>query len=103
MTLRFFISYILVNIFRILRNLFETLIPFFRKTSVIAAATLPYTSPQPSCTSFQAHPRLICAHKALLSCPLQRPRVFHLDGSEKRSQTVACLECQLCQAAGVGC
>jgi len=32
--------YILVNIFRILTNLFETLIPFFRKTSVIAVATL---------------------------------------------------------------
>src|SRR5882762_2277654 len=40
MTPRFFMSYILVNIFRILMNLFETLIPFFRKTSVIAAATL---------------------------------------------------------------
>ena len=40
MTLWFFMSYILVNIFRILTNLFETLIPFFRKTSVIAVATL---------------------------------------------------------------
>jgi len=40
MTLWFFMSYILVNIFRILTNLFETLIPFFRKTSVIATATL---------------------------------------------------------------
>ena|SRR5882762_9984974 len=40
MTPRFFMSYILVNIFRILTNLFETLIPFFRKTSVIAVATL---------------------------------------------------------------
>jgi hypothetical protein len=40
MTPRFFMLYILVNIFRILTNLFETLIPFFRKTSVIATATL---------------------------------------------------------------
>jgi hypothetical protein len=40
MTPRFFMSYILVNIFRILANLFETLIPFFRKTSAIATATL---------------------------------------------------------------
>src|ERR1700676_2801003 len=40
MTLRFLLSYILVNIFRILTNLFKTLIPFFRKTSVIATATL---------------------------------------------------------------
>ena len=42
MTPRFLMSYILVNISRILTNLFETLIPFFfsRKTSVIAMETL---------------------------------------------------------------
>jgi len=36
--------YILLNIFRILTNLFETLIPFFRKRSVIAMATLSATN-----------------------------------------------------------
>ena len=40
MTPRFFTSFILVNIFKILTNLFLTFIPFFRKTSAIAAATL---------------------------------------------------------------
>jgi len=40
MTLRLFMSYILVNILRILKNLFKTLITFFQKTSVIAMATL---------------------------------------------------------------
>src|ERR1700728_2321134 len=40
MTPRFFKSFILVNIFIILTNLFETFIRFFRKTSVITVATL---------------------------------------------------------------
>src|ERR1700683_1649973 len=40
MTPRFFTSFILVNIFRIPTNLFQTLIRFFRKTSAIATATL---------------------------------------------------------------
>ena len=35
-----FKSFILVNIFIILTNLFETFIRFFRKTSVITVATL---------------------------------------------------------------
>src|ERR1700685_2158553 len=41
MTPRFFKSFILVNIFKILTNLFLTFIRFFRKTSAIAVATLP--------------------------------------------------------------
>jgi hypothetical protein len=40
MTPWFFKSFILVNIFIILTNLFETFILFFRKTSVITKATL---------------------------------------------------------------
>src|ERR1700683_1087093 len=40
MTPRFFKSFILVNIFIIPTNLFEPFIRFFRKTSVITAATL---------------------------------------------------------------
>ena len=41
MTPRFFKSFILVNIFKILTNLFLTFSRCFRKTSAIAAATLP--------------------------------------------------------------
>ena len=40
MTPRFFKLFILVNIFIILMNLFETFIRFFRETSVITTATL---------------------------------------------------------------
>ena len=40
MTPRFFKSSISVNIFIILTNLFKTFIHFFRKTSVMTAATL---------------------------------------------------------------
>src|ERR1700677_413934 len=40
MTPRFFKSFILVNIFIIPTNLYEPFIRFFRKTSVITAATL---------------------------------------------------------------
>src|ERR1700683_334755 len=40
MTPRFFTWFILVNILKILTNLFLTLIRFLRKTSAIAAATL---------------------------------------------------------------
>ena len=48
MTPRFFKSFILVNIFKILTNLFLTFIPFVRKTSAIAAATLIPSSPSVS-------------------------------------------------------
>src|ERR1700683_1429935 len=52
MTPRFFKSFILVNIFIILTNLFDTFIRFFRKTSVITVATLP---PVLICAVFQMH------------------------------------------------
>src|SRR5882762_8636087 len=44
MTLRFFMSYILVNIFRIITNLFETLIPFFSKNIGCSGNTMCKTS-----------------------------------------------------------